>query len=231
MGREAEKKPDPSGERLLNSIDEESRDGDSVTLWKEATPWYRSSRLRIPFIGGLIILALGITVIIQSVKLSKRHPATVTGFDPGQSGRCGFNSTEAIARGCVFDYMNFSWQPPECYDPELDEKHATMMRKDGPIRWWADANLTKPIPDDANILKMYTEVWTERKFHYKHCLYSWEILHLSYNDGRPIPDLMSHEHSLHCAMILDKAIRVDDGTELLLEHAVTWYSACIWPRA
>ncbi|KAL7939931.1 hypothetical protein V8C42DRAFT_339104 [Trichoderma barbatum] len=231
MGREADKKTETSGEWLLNSIDEESRDGDPVTLWKEKTPWYRSSRLRILFIGGLIILALGITVIIQSIKLSKRHPPTVTGFEPGESGRCGFNATEAIARGCVFDYMNFSWQPPECYDSALDEKHATMMRKDGPIKWWADANLTQPLPDDANILKMYTEVWTERKFHYKHCMYSWDILHLSYDDGRPIPDLMSREHSMHCAMVLDRAIREDNGTELLIEHAVTWYSACIWPRA
>ncbi|RFU77148.1 hypothetical protein TARUN_5130 [Trichoderma arundinaceum] len=230
MGREAEKTTDPSGERLLNSIDEESRDGD-IALWKERTPWYRSKGLRLPFIGGLIILALGITVIIQSVRLSKRHPATVTGFKPGESGRCGVNSTEAIARGCVFDYMNFSWQPPECYDAELDEKHSARMRKDGPIKWWADANLTQPIPDDAEVLKMYTEVWTERRFHYKHCMYSWDILHLSYEDGRPIPDLMSREHSMHCAMVLDRAIREDDGTELLIEHAVTWYSACIWPRA
>ncbi|KAK4063429.1 uncharacterized protein Triagg1_9449 [Trichoderma aggressivum f. europaeum] len=231
MDKKTEKRPGPSGERLLKSFDEESRDNDSVTLWKEKTPWYRSGHLRILFIGGLIILALGITDIIQFVKLSKRHPATVVTFEPGESGRCGTNATEAIARGCVFDYMNFSWQPPECYDPELDAKHSAMMRKDGPIKWWADVNLTQPLPDDADVLKMYTEVWSERRFHYKHCMYSWEILHLSYDDGRPIPDLMTHEHSLHCAMVLDRAIREDDGTELLLEHAATWYSACVWPRA
>ncbi|KAK5989593.1 hypothetical protein PT974_07847 [Cladobotryum mycophilum] len=231
MGEKAATRRDSSGERLLSSISEESQDGDSIAMWKERTPWYRSSHLRMQLIAGCIILALATTVVIQSVRLAKRHPATIIDTEPGQSGRCGFNPTEAIARGCVFDYMNFSWQPPECYDPDLDKKHSDMMRKERPVQWWADANFTKPLPDDADVLKMYTEVWTERRFHYKHCMYGWEILHLSYNDGRPLPDLMTHHHSLHCAMVLDKAIREDDGTELLIEHAVTWYSSCVWPRA
>ncbi|KAI9147088.1 hypothetical protein HJFPF1_13120 [Paramyrothecium foliicola] len=221
---------DESGQQLLSSMERESQDSDSTMLWKERSPWYRSSHLKKQVFVGLVILSLVITIGIQSLKLSKHHPATTTGHKPGESGRCGFNATEAIARGCVFDYMNFAWQPPECYDAELDKKHADKMRQERPARWWADANLTMELPDDAEVLKMYGEVWVERRYHYKHCMYGWEILHLSYDDGRPIPDLMTHHHSLHCAMILDKAIREDDGTELLIEHAVTWYSACNWPR-
>ena len=230
MGKTDVDRPNSPGERLLNSFEGESFDSDSIAVWKEKSPWYRLGHLTIRWTAGVTVLVLASIVLMQSIQLSKHHLATVTGFEPGLSGRCGKNSTEAIARGCVFDYMNFSWQPPECYDRELDKKHSDKMRKERPVQWWADANLTQPIPDDANVLKMYTEVWTERRFHYKHCMYGWESLHLSYEDGRPIPDLMTHHHSVHCAMVLDRAIREDDGTEMLVEHAVTWYSACIWPR-
>ncbi len=108
---------------------------------------------------------------------------------------------------CVRLY-ELSWQPPECYDADLDKKHSEKMRKERPVQWWADANLTMPLPDDAEVLKMYGEVGRKRRrYHYKHCMYGWDILHASYDDGRPIPDLMSRNHSMHCAMTLDRAIR------------------------
>ncbi|KAI6484675.1 hypothetical protein MCOR14_006043 [Pyricularia oryzae] len=217
------------GDGLLSSFRDDSLSEDAPTLWEQKLPWYRSKYRRPLAVAGCLIALLGGAVIIQAVQLSRHHAATVTGFEAGKSGRCGFTATEAMEKGCVFDYMNFSWQPAECYDPELDKEHAARMRAERPVRWWADANLTMPLPDDKEVLKMYGEVWVERRFHYKHCMYSWDSLHLSYEDGRPIPDLQTVHHSRHCAHTLDKAIKVDNGTEVLIEHAVTWFSACVWP--
>ncbi|KAK7424186.1 hypothetical protein QQZ08_008674 [Neonectria magnoliae] len=251
MDKHATPRPDPSSELLLSSVDAESHESERIALWKKKRRWYNSSLLRSQLITTYVIIALGTTVLVQSILLAQRDPTSVpcTGdaasapahtkaangvthlSGPSNSTACGTNANEAMALGCIFDYMNFSWQPKECYYPDLDQKHSDLMRKEAPVRWWADANLTMPLPDDADVLKMYEEVWIERRFHYKHCMYSWDLLHYSYDTGKPLPDLMSYKHSLHCAHVLDKAIQKDTGGELLIEHAVTWYSGCVWPKA
>ena len=231
MKEESTTVPDPSSERLLDSIEDEYHRDDYPLSQKQRACWCPTSLLSTQTIAALIIVALLVTILEQSIQLSTNSTTLPISMKLNRSSGCGTNVDEAIAHGCVFDYMNFSWQPPECYYPDLDEKYAAMMREDGPMRWWADADLTEPIPDDRDVLKMYYQVWTERRFHYKHCLYGWDLLHFSYDNRVPLPDLMTRNHSRHCAHVLDKAIKHDDGKELSIEHAVTWFSGCVWPRA
>ena len=230
MDKQATARTDSSSDLLLSSINNEPYDIDTAWEWKEKPRWYRSN-LRgtwstIAFIAAIIALAT--IVAVQSLQFSTRD--TAAAIRPLESAGCGNTSAEASALGCVFDYMNFSWEPAECYYPELDAKYSAMLREDGPVQWWADANLTQPIPDDPEILKTHDSVYTERRFHYKHCIYDQELLHLSYDQGIPLPGLMSHAHTLHCAEVLENAIRHDNGEKLLIENAVTWHVPCVWPR-
>ena len=56
---------------------------------------------------------------------------------------CGSTPDEAIAAGCKFDVINFSWQRPECFFEEIHERYWKKAQEHGPLRLYADAEYTK----------------------------------------------------------------------------------------
>lgn len=89
---------------------------------------------------------------------------------------CGSNYSTAFAAGCIFDIVAPQWIPPECYNANLSNEHASKIPKPMFFRW---PNLTEPISEDPMEISQYERVWTFDEYHTIHCIYILELAALA----------------------------------------------------
>ncbi|KAH3985010.1 hypothetical protein HBI24_128330 [Parastagonospora nodorum] len=145
--------------------------------------------------------------------------------------KCGPTPAEAKAQGCVFNPINFSWLPPDCYDKELfDEMLEEEMKRAGPWKWYLAPNFTQEIPQDWEDLSTHTHVWTEHRYHVLHCLGTWRTLHRSVMEGGLglVPSFIEYGHTMHCAQFIGKAA-VSDEMKPRQETVVMLFNGCSRP--
>jgi hypothetical protein len=128
---------------------------------------------------------------------------------------CGHHAYEARSNGCMYEPMQRSWIPPECYFSEPSEEYSDPFSD---REWFLDASLTQAA--NYSILEglrrgdnitAYT-----RYFHDEHCLYLWRKLGIAMELGLPYIDSRTGnlEHTAHCATyIARKLVEAESGNQ------------------
>lgn len=114
---------------------------------------------------------------------------------------CGRTVEEAIATGCKFDPMSFSWLPPACFDGDLIEHFLSV--KDW--RWYSEASNSSSVGFDIVQRGEHPWLWVTREFHLYHCTYQWRKMHRAILQGRPMDAYIgNYTHTGHCEHVLVK---------------------------
>lgn len=139
---------------------------------------------------------------------------------------CGSTPDEALALGCKFDVLNYSWQPAECFDEEIYNKYWEKSQEHGPLKWYADSSFTKELPQDIELLMHTPFVWVEHRFHVMHCMYTWELMHHGLILNKPVAEWVSNfSHTMHCThtvleenwKVKDTSVKASHNTCLMLK--------------
>ena len=155
-----------------------------------------------------IIIAISGFAILAAIGIFALHAT----HHPAQHDRpvrlCGNSTAEALARGCTFDQLMWSWYPPSCPHYAND---AFVKAEDW--KYFLDPHGQRAIHRDnlTDALIGRWELWGQRGEHLTHCIYMLLSLGQILRDGTPYPDrLTKYEHLEHCSEILLEAIRKDD---------------------
>jgi hypothetical protein len=194
--------------------------------------WTRSLLLQ------TVIFAITVAVSVQLVLLIQarwaREDYTFTD--------CGHTPDEARARGCIYEPMQRSWIPPECYFSEpVDEYDVFRDRV-----WYDDENLTIPSDveglESGDVLLTYTRYW-----HDEHCAYVLRKMALAVHLGKKMINSIpaNIHHANHCAKAIAERVvnsynasfletdRTMTESNLLFETCVplkVWLLAVALPR-
>ena len=80
---------------------------------------------------------------------------------------CGNSSTTALASGCRFDIISFSWLPPACDDKELSNEFQALRE----WVWYEDEDGTVPVTQDEALTGRYPHLYVSFEYHLTHCTY------------------------------------------------------------
>ncbi|KAF5128300.1 hypothetical protein E5D57_009236 [Metarhizium anisopliae] len=201
-------------ESLLSQNSVESGFGEKVQqdvgygyCLRRCTPSLDTKR-RVVVALATIIAALALATLALEALTLRLGPSS----DGGSINHCGSNMQEALALGCKFDAINYSWQPPECFHEQVYKRYWDLTRAPGALKWYADSTFTKELPQDIELLMYTPQVWSEHRLHVVHCLYDWELMHYALSMNKPVPEFISRlNHTVHCAdTALDQHYRVKD---------------------
>ena len=141
--------------------------------------------------------------VAQSTQLKKpQHNQTYS---------CGNSSSEALALGCSFDQLMWSWYPPNC--PHYTDQLFRTAEPDEPWRYYECLGATEPVPNDQlfDSVDRLGGIWTEKREHLTHCVYILLAQAQIIRDGTVYPKiLVEYEHLEHCANVLLESVRKDD---------------------
>jgi hypothetical protein len=141
------------------------------------------------------------------------------------SNDCGSTGEEALALGCKFDVINYSWQPAACFDEEVYnrywEKWTLEYQNGRPFKMYTDPGFTQELPSlDLKLLMRTPLVWAEHRVHILHCMYAWELMHHALTLGRPLPAwLASFNHTRHCTETVLQEDWTEHDTTIKAQHS------------
>lgn len=143
---------------------------------------------------------------------------------------CGNSTSEALSRGCSFDYMMWSWYPPHC--PHYTDN---LFRAAESFPYYKTLQDTEPIEsrDLFTVIENQGSVWAVKGEHLTHCVYMLLAQGQIIRDGTGFaPILVEYEHLEHCAEFLLESVRKDD--EWLHKNALTprprYNQLCVEPK-
>jgi hypothetical protein len=144
------------------------------------------------FLLHATIFAIAVAVSVQLVLLiEKRWSREDYTFTD-----CGTTPDEARARGCIYEPMQRSWIPPECYFPEPADEYDVFRDR----VWYDDAWLTIPSSveslESGDTTLTYTRYW-----HDEHCAYVLRKMALAVHLGKKMINSIpaNIHHANHCA--------------------------------
>ncbi|KAB5572420.1 hypothetical protein GE09DRAFT_1216984 [Coniochaeta sp. 2T2.1] len=139
-------------------------------------------------VAVLCSAALSITVYLTLTTLK-------TDLVPGGVTHCGNSSTTAIARGCKFDIISFSWLPPACYDADLVAEFEQYRN----WTWYEDVQGKRPVPKSEVVRGERESVHVYWDYHLVHCTFMWKKMHRALARGGWVDSLIAdYEHTRHC---------------------------------
>jgi hypothetical protein len=161
-------------------------------------------------------------VILESygthLSLSASKPSANVKIAP-----CGNSSTEALAAGCHFDIISFSWLPDECYDAEL----AFEFKNFNNWAYYLDRNRTWPVSQELALTGGFAGLYTEFEYHLRHCTYMWKKLHRAMlGKGKAAIDSINGQYTNteHCSHML--LTRRDVNLDVINAVIVVKYPDC-----
>lgn len=110
---------------------------------------------------------------------------------------CGNSSSEALAKGCRFDQLTWSWLPQKCPHYANEE-----FKKVQDWKYYVDRNGTQEAAGDNWDKAMNNEIplYTISGEHSTHCVYLLLGMAKIIRDGSPIiPKMTDYPHLEHCA--------------------------------
>lgn len=186
----------------------------SSSSFRQSVPTRSATRILAAVAAAAIIL---VVTIMTFTRLRSRSPPEFL------DKHCGSTPDEALALGCKFDVLNYSWQPPECFDEGVYNRYWEKAQEHGPLRWYADSSFTRELPQDLELFERTPYVWTEHRFHVVHCMYGWELMHHALTLDKPVVEFISRfNHTMHCA---DTAL--DEDLEGHLTSIKASYNRCV----
>ena len=134
---------------------------------------------------------------------------SASGEEPRNVRKCGNTAAEATALGCEFDYLTWSWLSPTCPRYTSDD---FMTAEDTPWNYYQDPDNRVLVSKQNFTLALDNQIplYTERREHITHCVYTFLSLAQIIRDGtKTHPKLSSYKHMQHCAKITLESIRKD----------------------
>ncbi|PYH93996.1 hypothetical protein BO71DRAFT_399246 [Aspergillus ellipticus CBS 707.79] len=143
---------------------------------------------------------------------------------------CGTSAAEALARGCQFDAMSFSWLPPACFDAPLMQDF--LRQRDW--QWFLDPAGQQAVPSARALTGEYDKLYVTREYHLLHCLYMWRKMHRAvlFGEGRGAVDgyIANIAHTEHCGRMLlhqpPHAIDSSDGLQVVDTYIFVKFVLC-----
>ncbi|KAF2636766.1 hypothetical protein P280DRAFT_384334, partial [Massarina eburnea CBS 473.64] len=120
---------------------------------------------------------------------------------------CGNSSAEALALGCSWDQLTWSWYPPNCPHYANDDFMAAEQ-----WRFYLDPEGKKEATGEDWVkgLDNNLDLFGERREHLTHCVYMFLSIGQILRDKTPYSTkLGEYEHVEHCAQIMLDALRQD----------------------
>jgi hypothetical protein len=168
---------------------------------------FQQHRLRIPPIWKIILVAI---LLVSIISVGIFIIQSTKGNQLTDSYSCGNSSSEALALGCSFDHLTWSWYPPHC--PHYTNGLFRTAEPD-PFHYYETLESTVPI-DEGDLFELIESqggVWVEKREHLTHCVYMLLAQAQIIRDGtRHVPILTRYGHMEHCANLLLETLRRDD---------------------
>ncbi|KAF2651278.1 hypothetical protein K491DRAFT_563219, partial [Lophiostoma macrostomum CBS 122681] len=124
---------------------------------------------------------------------------------------CGNSTAQALALGCTFDQLMWSWYPPGC--PHYANDAFVNAEPDNPWVYYDDpVKLTSVSGENlTRALDRGTPLWGEKREHSTHCVYMFLSLGQILQDpnARYVPRLVNYKHLEHCAGLLLGELKKD----------------------
>lgn len=188
-----------------DKFDEDSND-EQLQLVEDSAKvgWFNFKRgIIIYIIASSVGLAVILGVGLYGLSLRNRT-STPTG---GPARVCGNSADEAISLGCTFDQMTWSWLSPKC--PRYAS--AEFLAADD-WKYYVDPH-NRVLASSENwtmALNNQVPLYTERREHVSHCVYTFLSLAEIIRDGTEThPRLSSYGHIKHCTMVVLESLKRD----------------------
>lgn len=175
---------------------------------KSADQGHRSlSKTRIGLIAvvTLVIAGLVATTIYYGIYASRERPKKP--LMP-----CGNSTTEALAAGCTFDQLTWTWYPPHC--PHCTNDWFINAEPSRPWTYWdIKVNGTAHYATDADFYQLLdsgVKLYGERREHLTHCVYMFlAAVQILREGGQYSEKLAPGPHYIHCANMVLNTMRRD----------------------
>lgn len=192
---------DFQSERLSEPADPEA----SVVFACQHGRNFPSSRSIITF---MVTTSLGIAIIIVvSLYSLSRAPVRQLASEALPGRVCGNSSAEARSLGCTFDQLTWAWLSPSCPRYASDKFLAA-----DDFKYYSDPYNKVVVNDEEWELALNNQLplYTERREHLSHCVYTFLSLAQIIRDGTQThPKLSSYHHIEHCAMVVMESLKRD----------------------
>ncbi|KAF2114051.1 hypothetical protein BDV96DRAFT_600791 [Lophiotrema nucula] len=179
--------------------------------------------LAITFGAGLLVASIGPRAVSQIPISSHKddHIAACPLLSPMATPpkvehKCGSTYASALASGCTFDLLSYSWVPKSCYDSETDlefrEWIANPNRTGGAFPFFANKSLSPSSHildvDALSSMSGNIWVWSPEEEHVGHCIFWSRRIH-RFLQGRFkwSESVAKMAHTSHCAFeVLDRLL-------------------------
>lgn len=161
-------------------------------------PNYTAWHFWIPLGAVFTVCCLAITVSLWIITPMGYRP-TVINQDAAKTASCGNSSESALAAGCKFDIMSFTWSHPDCFDGELMTEFLSLRN----WTWWFDTAGEHSVPLDKVASGRYTNLYVTWEYHLAHCTFMWKKMHRAISQQRPLDSYIGNfNHTVHCERML-----------------------------
>ena len=149
------------------------------------------------YLAATAVILLLSTMFIFAPRLG--HEPRPYKLGVGSASSCGNSSTEALAAGCEFDIMSFTWSRPACFDRDLMNDFLVLQN----WTWWFDDAGELPLNLADVEAGQHQQLFVTWEYHLVHCTYMWKKMHRAISAGRPVDSYIgSINHTNHCEMML-----------------------------
>ncbi|KAF1994326.1 hypothetical protein P154DRAFT_447844 [Amniculicola lignicola CBS 123094] len=123
---------------------------------------------------------------------------------------CGNSSTEARARGCVFDLLTNNWMPAYCADPYTDAEYREWVldpkRHLGSWAYFHDEQGKNQVKSEEHLSDMVGQhIYTTTENHLAHCAFLARRMHRLVTGDIAAVAHNTFKHTIHCTSSLLKS--------------------------
>jgi len=138
---------------------------------------------------------------------------------------CEMPPGRALAQGCKFDIVSFSWLPEPCYDAELTAEFLALkadgwkwyellevppsdrLRRVDGLSNFGGAGGQLQVPREVSFATVqtgsYPELFVTNEYHFYHCIFAWRKLHRALEGFANMDGYVgSLQHTNHCGQML-----------------------------
>lgn len=153
-------------------------------------------------------LAIILAVTLYTLNDFTHHTHIVDKTQEQQPRRlCGNTAAEARALGCTLDNMTWSWLSPSCprYASVEFEQVEDFVYFSDPV-----SRIAVSGEDWEKAINNEIPLYTERREHVSHCVYTFLSLAQIIRDGtETYPKLSSYAHMEHCVAVVMESLKRD----------------------
>ncbi|KAI0123237.1 hypothetical protein BJ170DRAFT_736497 [Xylariales sp. AK1849] len=160
-----------------------------------------------------IICIFCLWIVLLTAWRTSLHPIRPVRYEK-RTLECGNTTSEAEARGCVFDLLSHNWVAPPCLDPLSENEYREYIRSPerafGPYPYFLDRDGKRKVPDERAFSLLANgptladqKVFTTREEHLAHCQFLLRRTHRAAQGKiRMNDENLQFWHAEHCIVEL-----------------------------